>query len=65
MIKDIQHVVGRGWIVVCDDQDFKVGDKISLEVTGIERLTKNSKTVGLIIKNEINGKASSDNQSNE
>lgn len=57
MIKDITHVIGRGWIIVCDDQDFKVGDKISLEISGIERLSSNPRVVGLIVKSEINGRS--------
>lgn len=54
MIRDAVHVTGRGIILICDNENFNVGDTITLEVSGIERLGTNSKLVGLIVKPTIN-----------
>lgn len=52
-IKDVKHILGRGWVLICTDQSFKVGDKIQLEISDVERHPTNPKIVGLHIKNEI------------
>lgn len=52
-IKDVRHILGRGWVLICTDQGFKVGDKIQFEILDVEHHPSNSKIVGLHIKNEI------------
>lgn len=50
MIRDAVHITGRGIILICDNENFHVGDTITLEVSGIERLETNPKVVGLVVK---------------
>lgn len=52
-IKDIKHILEKGWVLICTDQGFKVGDKIQLEILDVEKHPSNPKIVGLHIKNEI------------
>lgn len=52
MLKGAERVIGRGIILICDDEDFKCGDKITLEVKGVERVMGN-RLVGLVVGNNI------------
>lgn len=53
MLKDVEYVMGRGCILVCDDEDFNVGDKIILTIRGVERLSPSNGKVGLLVGSKI------------
>mgnify|MGYP003295120144 CR=1 FL=1 len=53
MLKDVAKVTGRGIILICDDEGFNPGDKITLTVTGVERLTPLKTICGLIVNPNI------------
>lgn len=55
-LRDVVNVIGRGTVLVCDIEDeiislndYAVIGSEEYLIRGIERLTWNSKTVGLII----------------